>query len=258
MKRIQSEWPTDLLRAHLLRPFSALADFLYPPACSVCGISTGDHRGLCAKCWSGIRFIERPYCEVLGIPFSHDLGVGILSAEAIANPPPFDRLRSAATHDHAIRDLVHGLKYRDRTDLAPMMAGWMLRASDGAVESCDALIPVPLHRTRMLARKFNQAAELARHMASLSGKPLLAATLIRVKRTSQQVGLGAKAREDNVRGAFAIAKGCENDVFGKRIVLVDDVYTTGATVAAASRTLRKAGAAEITVLTFARALSEPI
>jgi ComF family protein len=117
---------------------------------------------------------------------------------------------------------------------------------------------MPLHRTRMLARKFNQAAELARHMARLSGKPLLAATLIRVKRTSQQVGLGAKAREDNVRGAFAIAKGCENDIFGKRIVLVDDVYTTGATVAAASRTLRKAGAADITVLTFARALSEPI
>ncbi|MGZ2485503.1 hypothetical protein ACVITL_004026 [Rhizobium pisi] len=80
-----------------MRPFSALADFLYPPACSVCGISTVGHRGLCAKCWSGIRFIERPYCEVLGIPFSHDLGTGILSAEAIANPPPFDRLRSAAT-----------------------------------------------------------------------------------------------------------------------------------------------------------------
>lgn len=95
-------------------------------------------------------------------------------------------------------------------------------------------------------------------MARLSGKPLLAATLMRVKRTSQQVGLGAKAREDNVRGAFAIAKGCESDIFGKRIVLVDDVYTTGATVAAASRTLRKAGAADITVLTFARALSEPI
>ena len=169
-----------------------------------------------------------------------------------------DRLRSAATHDRAVRDLVHRLKYRDRTDLAPMMAAWMLRASDGTVESCDTLIPVPLHRTRMLARKFNQAAELARHMARLSGKPLLAATLIRVKRTSQQVGLGAKAREDNVRSAFAIAKGCENDIFGKRIVLVDDVYTTGATVAAASRTLRKAGAADITVLTFARALSEPI
>jgi ComF family protein len=205
-----------------------------------------------------VRFIERPYCEVLGLPFSHDLGVGILCAEAIANPPPFDRLRSAAIHDEAVRDLVHGLKYRDRVDLAPMMAGWMLRAADGTVEICDAIIPVPLHRSRLLSRKFNQAAELARHIASLSGKPLLPATLLRVKRTEQQVGLGARAREDNVRGAFALARGHENDVFGKRVVLVDDVYTTGATVAAATRALRKAGAADISVLTFARALSEPI
>jgi ComF family protein len=205
-----------------------------------------------------VRFIERPYCEVLGLPFSHDLGAGILCAEAIANPPPFDRLRSAAIHDEAVRDLVHGLKYRDRVDLAPMMAGWMLRAADGTVEICDAIIPVPLHRSRLLSRKFNQAAELARHIASLSGKPLLPATLLRVKRTEQQVGLGARAREDNVRGAFALARGHENDVFGKRVVLVDDVYTTGATVAAATRALRKGGAADISVLTFARALSEPI
>lgn len=244
--------------AHLARPFHALADLVYPPACTACGIMTSGHRGLCAECWAGVRFIERPYCEVLGSPFSHDLGGGILSAQAIADPPPFDRLRSAVIHDEAVRNLVHGLKYRDRVDLAPMMAGWMLRASDGAVEACDAIIPVPLHRSRMVSRKFNQAAELARHLGRVSGKPLLPATLLRVKRTEQQVGLGARAREENVRGAFAIARGRENDVFGKRIVLVDDVYTTGATVAAATRVLRKAGASDITVLTFARALQEPI
>ncbi|MET3856353.1 ComF family protein [Rhizobium sp. OAE497] len=244
--------------AHLARPFHALADLVYPPACTACGIMTSGHRGLCAECWAGVRFIERPYCEVLGSPFSHDLGGGILSAQAIADPPPFDRLRSAVIHDEAVRNLVHGLKYRDRVDLAQMMAGWMLRASDGAVEACDAIIPVPLHRSRMVSRKFNQAAELARHLGRVSGKPLLPATLLRVKRTEQQVGLGARAREENVRGAFAIARGRENDVFGKRIVLVDDVYTTGATVAAATRVLRKAGASDITVLTFARALQEPI
>lgn len=244
--------------ASLTRPVAALADFLYPPGCPGCGVATARHRSLCPKCWSSIRFIERPYCDVLGSPFSHDLGHGILSAEAIAHPPPFDRLRSVAAHDGVVRDLVHGLKYRDRTDLAPMMAGWMLRASDGAVERCDAISPVPLHRFRLLSRKYNQAAELARHLSRLSGKPLLAATLVRVRRTRQQVGLGAKAREDNVRGAFGIRKGREGDIFGKRIVLVDDVYTTGATVAAATRVLQKAGAADVTVLTFARALSEPI
>lgn len=245
-------------RALLLRPLQAVVDLVYPPACAVCGTSTGRHRGLCPKCWSALRFIERPYCEVLGIPFSHDLGPGILSAEAIANPPPFDRLRSAAFHDQTVRTLVHGLKYRDRTDLAPMMAQWMLRASDGTVAACDAILPVPLHRTRMFLRKFNQAAELGRHMARQAERPFLPATLLRIRRTRQQVGLGARAREDNVRGAFAVAEGREADVFGKRLVLVDDVYTTGATVAAAARALRRAGAADITVLTFARALAETI
>jgi predicted amidophosphoribosyltransferase len=135
-----------------------------------------------------LRFIERPYCEVLGIPFSHDLGAGILSAEAIANPPPFDRLRSAAFHDETVRNLVHGLKYRDRTDLAPMMAEWMLRASDGTVGRCDAILPVPLHRTRMFLRKFNQAAELARHMARQAERPFLPATLLRIRRTGSRWG----------------------------------------------------------------------
>lgn len=246
------------LRAGLVRPWAILADLIYPPACPGCGVSTGAHRGLCPVCWSGIRFIERPYCEVLGSPFSHDLGSGILSAEAIADPPVFDRLRSAAVHDGVVRDLVLNLKYRDRTDLAPMMAGWMLRASDGMVAACDAIVPVPLHRTRLFSRKYNQAAELARHLSRLSGKPLLAATLLRTKRTSQQVGLGARARQDNVRGAFAIPEARAADVFGRRIVLIDDVYTTGATVSAATRALKKAGASDVTVLTFARAVGELI
>lgn len=245
-------------RAQLSLLGSALVDLLYPPVCAGCNVRTGTHRSLCAKCWHGARFIERPYCEVLGSPFSHDLGAGILSAEAIAEPPPFDRLRSSTIHEGTARDLVHALKYRDRLDLAPMMAAWMLRASDGAVADCDGLIPVPLHRSRLVSRKYNQAAELARHLGRLAGKPLMPATLLRVKRTAQQVGLSANARKENVRGAFAISRNRDADVFGKRIVLVDDVYTTGATVAAATRVLKKAGAAEVTVLTFARALDMPI
>lgn len=244
--------------AILLRALGAVADVFYPPGCSACGAVAGAHRGLCGGCWSKIRFIERPYCDVLGLPFSHDLGSGILSAEAIANPPVFDRLRSVALHEGVARDLVHGLKYRDRTDLAPMMAGWMLRAGDGFVETADAIVPVPLHRFRMMSRKFNQAAELSRHLARLADRPLLAATLLRVKRTSQQVGLGQKARVENVRSAFRIAEGKQSDIFGRRIVLIDDVYTTGATVSAAAKVLKKAGAADVTVLTFARALSGPI
>lgn len=258
MGMIGHEFMASAATRRVLGACAALVDLVYPPTCPGCRVSTGSHRSLCPACWQGVRFIERPYCEVLGSPFSHDLGAGFLSAGAIADPPLFDRLRSAAIHDGVVRDLVHGLKYGDRTDLAAMMAGWMLRASDGSVAGCDALIPVPLHRTRLFLRKYNQAAELARHLARLSGKPLLPATLVRIKRTQQQVGLGARAREDNVRGAFAIARSRENDLFGRRIVLVDDVYTTGATVSAATRALKKAGAGHVTVLTFARALGGPI
>lgn len=237
----------------LVQAGQALRDLLYPPACAACGIGVHESGGLCAACWSSAGFIERPYCEIMGVPFSHDLGKGIVSPEAIAHPPNFNRLRSVARHEGVVRDLVHALKYRDRLDLAPMMAGWMLRAGAELVSDCDAIVPIPLHRLRLLSRRFNQSAELARHLAALSDKPYLPASLLRRKRTQQQVGLSAVARLENLRGAFAVAPGREVDIFGRRILLVDDVYTTGATVNAAARILKRAGAEEVTVLTFARA-----
>lgn len=245
----------DGLRRGLRNLLAAAVDAVYPPVCAGCGRMTGQHRGVCPACWATLRLIERPYCEVLGLPFSHDLGAGILSADAIANPPVFERLRSVTVHDGIAKSLVHGLKYRDRTDLAVMMAEWMIRASDGTVAACDAIVPVPLHAFRLWGRKFNQSAELARAIARSSDKPFLATALIRNRRTAQQVGLGASQREENVRGAFSVTEGGKAALFGKRIVLVDDVYTTGATVSAATRALKKAGVADVTVLTFARAMS---
>ncbi len=237
---------------------NTVVDLIYPPVCAGCERPMAAPRALCAACWSRVRFIERPFCPVMGRPFAHDPGEGMICAEALADPPVFDRLRAAAFHDSTARMLVHGLKYHDRTDLARMMAGWMLRAGDGAVENCDGIIPVPLHFTRRLARRFNQAGELARGLARLSQKALLPDAIVRVRKTRPQVGLGEKAREDNLRGAFQVTAAGREAVFGKRLVLVDDVYTTGATVNAAARTLKKAGAADITVLTFAMALDEPI
>ncbi len=234
----------------LLRP---LMDTLFPPCCSACGLRTLDHHALCPSCWVGMRFIERPYCEVLGTPFPYDPGPGALSAEAIAEPPAFDRLRAVALHEGPARTLVHGLKYRDRTDLAPMMAVWMHRAAREHLEGCEAILPVPLHWTRLARRRFNQAAELGRALSRQSHKPLLVDVLIRAKRTRQQVGLSARAREDNMRAAFRVRDGQQDRVFGKRLVIVDDVYTTGATVSAAAKALKRAGASEVTVLTFAMA-----
>ncbi|WP_281409607.1 ComF family protein [Martelella sp. HB161492] len=233
---------------------AALGTLVLPAMCPGCKRQTGTPHALCPDCWSDIRFIERPYCEVLGLPFSHDLGTDILSPEAIAHPPPFDKLRSAVAYEGKARVLVHMFKYRDSPDLAVMMAGFMARSADGILEEADAIVAIPLHRRRLVARRFNQSAELARQLAKLSKRPFLAGLIERRRHTDHQVGLTRAAREDNVRGAFAIAKGREGEIFGKTLVLVDDVFTTGATIAAATRMLKKAGAARVLVLTFARVL----
>ncbi|WP_159953276.1 ComF family protein [Rhizobium sp. 18065] len=230
----------------------------YPPCCAHCHARTQRHAALCPSCWSRMPFIERPFCEVLGTPFAHDPGDGMVSGEAIAHPPVFDRLRSVALHDGVARDLVHDLKYRDRGDLAPMMAGWMARAAATELAQADGIVPVPLHRTRLFRRMFNQSAELGRHLAALSDIDFMPQVLVRRKRTEQQVGLTANARALNVRGAFIVPKERQDMVFGRRLILIDDVYTTGATVSAATTALKKAGATDVTVLTFARAVSGPI
>lgn len=230
------------------------ARLLFPPSCPGCRRLVTQPGTLCGNCWTGLRFIERPWCEVLGTPFSHDMGAGALSADAIANPPPFDRARAAVAHGGIARRLVHGLKYADRTDLAPWMAHWMLRAGSELLADAQVVTPVPLHRWRFLARRFNQSAELARAVARRSGLPFDAGLVERAKPTRQQVGLGQRQREDNVRGAFRVPEAARIGVAGRAILLVDDVYTTGATVAAVSRALRRAGAARVDVLTFSRVL----
>ena len=140
----------------------------------------------------------------MGTPFAHDMGEGFLSAEAIANPPPFDRARAAVAYSGVARQMVQGLKYNDRTELAPWMARWMMRAGAELVADADVVIPVPLHWRRFLWRRFNQSAELARAVAGLAGKPFAPLGVVRVKVTRQQVGLGLREREDNVRGAFRV------------------------------------------------------
>ncbi len=227
---------------------------LFPPTCLGCSNLVTEPGTLCPSCWGRLRFLERPWCPVMGTPFSIDLGENMLSAEAIANPPPFARARSAVVYQGVARRLVQGLKFRDRTDLAPWMARWMLRAGGELMPEGDLVIPVPLHRARFLARRFNQSAELARAVARGGGLDYAPEALVRVRRTRQQVGLGAREREANVRGAFRVPDASLPQIKSRSIILVDDVYTTGATVAAAARVLKRAGARRVDVLTFARVL----
>jgi ComF family protein len=230
------------------------AGLLFPPACAGCRRQVAEPGTLCGECWPKLRFLEKPWCPVMGTPFSHDMGEGFLSAEAIANPPPFERARSAVVYTGVARQMVQRLKYNDATHLAPWMARWMMRAGAELLADADVIVPVPLYWRRFLTRRFNQSAELARAIARLSGRPLEPLALSRLRATRRQVGLGVSARQDNMRGAFHVPPGHEMLVHGRRVLIVDDVYTTGATAIAAVRALKRGGAHSVDVLTFARVL----
>jgi ComF family protein len=226
-------------------------DLALPPLCPACREPI-EGRGLCPACWSKLSFITRPYCERLGIPFVYDPGPGILSMEAIADPPAYHRARAAVRFDDISRALVHGLKYGDRLELAPMMGRWVSHAGRELLAEADALVPVPLHWRRLWARRFNQSAMLAAAISAESGVPIAAAVLKRVKPTVQQVGLSRSERAQNVQGAFRVSPEGKPAVVGRRLVLVDDVLTSGATVDGCARALLRAGAANVDVLIFAR------
>ena len=166
----------------------AALDLALPRLCAACRAPV-EGQGLCPTCWSKLSFISRPYCERLGIPFVYDPGPGILSMEAIADPPAYNRARAAVRFDEISRALVHALKYGDRLDLAPMMGRWLGHAGHELLADADALIPVPLHWRRNWARRFNQSAMLAAAVSATSGVPVAAGALKRVKATVQQVGL---------------------------------------------------------------------
>src|SRR5271166_2539614 len=247
--------PWSRQAAVFARRFAAVAlDILYPPTCLACRAATDLHGALCPRCWSAMRFIERPYCERLGTPFEQDLGEGLLSPQAMADPPVFARARAVARfEDGPARKLAHRLKYSDRSELARPIARWMARAGADILADADLIAPVPLHPLRLWKRRFNQAAMLAREVSRATGKPCDVGALVRVKATPSQVGLSRAQRAENVQGAFKVADGAR--VKGLNVVLVDDVLTSGATANAASRALIRAGAKRVDVLVFARVVT---
>src|SRR5260221_2106501 len=226
-------------------------DIALPTLCVACREPVAGE-GVCAKCWAKLSFIAPPYCPRLGIPFVYDPGPDLLSMEAIANPPAYARARAAVRYDDVARTLVHALKYQDRTDLAPAMARWMARAGRAILREGCALIPVPLHWRRGWSRRYNQSGALARVIERQSGVKLASEALRRVRPTEQQIGLSRSQRASNVQGAFKVAAERSADIAGRRVILIDDVLTSGATVDACARALLRAKALSVDVLVFAR------
>jgi ComF family protein len=236
--------------------FRAAVALFYPPSCIACGGATGTAHTLCARCWAEVRFIERPYCERLGTPFPVDLGATLLSPAAIADPPVFDRARAVARYDDVARKLVHRLKYSDRLDCAEALGSMMARAGAELTAEADVIVPVPLHRWRLWRRRFNQAMALASVVARDSGVACEPFLLARVKRTHSQVGLTKAQRQQNLQGAFRVPQDARARLAEKRVLLVDDVLTTGSTANAAARALLRGGARAVDVLAFARVVGD--
>lgn len=231
-------------------------DLVYPPRCMACGGATASADGLCVSCWAGIRFITRPYCDRLGTPFPVDFGPGLISPAAMAEPPAFNRARAVALYDGVARDMVHKLKFGDKLDLAKGMGRMMAAAGAELLAESDMIVPVPLHWVRRWSRRFNQATELGKVISKVSGVPLAADRLARVRATRTQVGLTRAQRRENLQGAFQVPEAMLAGLLGQRVLLVDDVLTSAATTNAAARVLLRAGAATVNVLTFARVAGE--
>lgn len=246
---------TQIVGASGLRAMLRVAaDLVLPPVCVVCRAPTGSHGLVCGSCFAGIDFIAPPLCTRLGVPLPYDTGEPYLSAAAIATPPVYDRARAVARYAQTMRDLIQSFKYRDRQDGLALFSRWLARAGSELLADADLLVPVPLYRSRLWSRRFNQSALLARGLERLTGLRADCFVLRRTRRTASQVGLSAAQRKRNVAGAFKVSPSRAHVVDGKSIVLVDDVITTGATVEACARVLKRAGAARVDVLALARAV----
>jgi ComF family protein len=216
----------------------------------------GEPGGLCPQCWTTAGFIERPYCERLGTPFPADHGGSLISPAALAEPPAYHRARAAARYSDVVRDLIHLLKYGDRMDLVRSLGRWMARAGGELLADADALVPVPLHWGRLWQRRFNQSSALAHAILALSGIPVADHLLVRSRATQPQFGLPRGERAQNVQGAFKVPQAMRTEVKGKKLVLVDDILTTGATADACTKVLLRAGALRVDVLVLARVVDQ--
>jgi ComF family protein len=241
---------------------SHLVDVILPQHCYHCGrpIASAGRRSFCDSCWSLIRLITPPYCPCCGEPFRSPIA-STYSPEhrcgaCRAQPPPFDHARAVGRYEGPLRQAIHQLKYRGKLHLTQPLLRLALEHFDAHFPGTvfDAIIPVPLHRERLMQREFNQATVFARGLAPYLHAPVLERLLVRVRSTRPQVELSGSERRQNVKHAFAVTHAAALE--DKQVLVVDDVFTTGATLGEIARTLKVAGATQVDVFALARVVRD--
>ena len=229
-------------------------EFLYPAQCPSCRAEIETATGICPECWRKITFLAGDLCRFCSAPLDGDLGPDSVCDACAHHPPAWSKGAAAVLYDGVGRKLVLALKHGDRLDIAPLAASWMLRAGADLVAEADLIVPAPMHWRRLASRRFNQAGELARALSIEADAPHAFAPdlLTRTRATPTQDGKTRGERTENVSGVFSVSPNWRASVPGGKILLIDDVMTTGATLSECAEVCRIAGAADVNVLVMAR------
>ncbi|MFM2273582.1 MAG: hypothetical protein RL702_2647 [Pseudomonadota bacterium] len=235
-----------------------VADLIYPPRCPLCGAAIAAQTGLCSTCWGDLAIPGDPCCSSCQRPFPEGVAAQSLCAPCLADPPRHDGVAAGTLYNEASRKLVLAFKHGRRIAMAPMLARLIAARLPDEIGAGWIMVPVPLHRWRLWRRGFNQAALLAGELARLRGADLLVDGLVRRKQTPSLGGLGKAARTRALSGAIAVNPRRAEGIRGAKLVLVDDVLTSGATSHACVSVLKRAGAKKVVVACFARVLDEAL